>query len=90
MIDSLDKPIQCEDNYVKVDLRLKVCYPNNNNAQSITLPDGTSIPVEYDGLLACTAVRKPTKYEVDNCERIALTSKLDWDPYSKIVSLSKV
>ena len=90
MIDSLDKPIQCEDNYVKVDLRLKVCYPNNNNAQSITLLDGTSIPVEYDGMLPCIAVRKLTNYKVENCERIALTSELDWESYSKIVSLSKV
>ena len=46
IIDSLANPIQCEYNAVKIDLHPKVYYPNNNNAQSITLPYGTSIPVE--------------------------------------------
>ena len=45
MIDSLDKPIGCEDNDVRVDLRSKIYYPHNNNSQSITFSDGTSIPV---------------------------------------------
>ena len=31
MIDSLANPIQCEDNDVRIDLRSKVYYPNNNN-----------------------------------------------------------
>ena len=46
MINSLAKPIQCEDNDVIIDLRPKLYYPNNNNAQLITFPDGTSITVE--------------------------------------------
>ena len=41
MIYSLDNPIQCEDNDVGVDLRPTLFYPNKNNAQLITLPDGT-------------------------------------------------
>ena len=45
MIDSLDKPIGCEDNDVRVDLRSKIYYPHNNNSQSINFSDGTSIPV---------------------------------------------
>ena len=40
-IYSLDNPIQCEDNDVGVDLRPTLFYPNKNNAQLITLPDGT-------------------------------------------------
>ena len=90
MIYSLAKPIQSEDNDVKVDLRPKVYYPNNNNAQSINFPYGTSIPVEYDGVLPWIAVRKPTKYKVESCELIALTSEFYWDTYGKGGSLSKV
>ena len=68
MIDSLDNPIQCEFNYVRVNLRPKLYYPNNNNAQLITFPDGTSIPVDYNGFLPCVAVCRTTKYKVENCE----------------------
>ena len=41
MINSLDNPIRCEENDVIIDLHPKVYDPNNNNAQSITLPGGT-------------------------------------------------
>ena len=75
---------------MRVDLRPKLYDPNKNNAQLITFPNGNSIPVEYDGVLPCIAIRNPTKYEVENCERIALTSKFDWDPYVKGGSFSKV
>ena len=51
MIDPLDKPIHCEDNDVRIDLHPKVNDPNNNNAQSTTLPYGSSISVDYDGVL---------------------------------------
>ena len=83
MIDSLSNPIKCQDNDGRVKLRPKLQYPNNNNAQLITFPDGTSIPVDYDGVLPCIAVCKPNKYKVENCERIALTSKIDEGPYGK-------
>ena len=73
MIDYLDNPIKCEDNDVRVNLHPKVYDPNKNNAQLITFPDETSTPVEYDGVLPCTAVRITTKYKVENCERIDLT-----------------
>ena len=90
IIDSLANLIKCEDNYVIVDLCPKLYYPNKNNAQSITFLYGTSIPVEYNGVCPCMAVRKSTKYEVENCKRIDLTSKLDWDPYGKVGNFSKV
>ena len=89
MINYLANPIQCEYNDVRIDLRPKVYDPNNNNAQSITFPDETSIPVEYDGVLPCIAVRIPIKYKYENCKRIALTLKFDWDTYRKGVSFSK-
>ena len=41
-------------------------------------------------MLPCIAVRKPTNYEVENGERIALTSKFDWGSYGKGGSFSKV
>ena len=64
MIDSLANPIQCEDNYVRIDLRPKVYDPNKNNAKSITFPDGTSIPIEYNGVLTRIDIQGSTKYEV--------------------------
>ena len=90
MICSLDNPIQCEDNALRVDLRPKLYDPNNNNSQSINFPYGTSIPVDYYGVLPWIAVLKPTKYEVENCEWIALTSKFYLDSYVKGGSFSKV
>ena len=51
MIYYLDNPIQCEDNDVRMDLCPKVYEYNNNDAQSINFPDGTSIPVHYNGVL---------------------------------------
>ena len=72
MIGSLASTIQCEDNYMGIDLHTKVYDWNNNNEQSIKSPYGNSIPVDYNAVLLCIAVRKPTKYEVENCEQIAL------------------
>ena len=90
IIDSLSNPIQCEDNDVRVYLRPKVYYPNNNNKQSINFPDESSIPFEYNGVLPCIAVRKPNNYEVEHCEWISLTSKFNWGPYGKVGNFSKV
>ena len=83
MVNSLTNPIQCEDNDVRIDLRPKFYDPNSNNAQSINFSDGTSIPVYYNEVLPCIYVRRPTKYEIENCDQITLTSKFDWNPYEK-------
>ena len=90
MIDYLDKPIQCEYNDARINLSSKVYDPNNNNAQSINFPDGTSTPVDFYGILPCIALRKSTKYDIGNCEQIALPSKFDWYPYGKGGSFPKV
>ena len=90
MINSLDNPIQCKDNDVRYDLHPRLYYPNNNNAHSITFPDGTSIPVYYNIVITCIAVHLPTKYEVEYCEQVSLTSKFDWYPYGKGGSFSKL
>ena len=65
MIGSLANPIHCEYNGVRINFRPKLYYPNNNNAQSITLLDGTSIAVEYNGAVTCIAVCRPTNHEVE-------------------------
>ena len=41
-------------------------------------------------MIPCISVRKLTKYKIENCERIALTSKSDWGTYRKGGILSKV
>ena len=41
-------------------------------------------------MITCIAIRRPIKYEVENCEQITLTSKFDWDTYGKGGSSSKV
>ena len=86
MINSLDYLIQCEDNYTRVDLH----YPNNNNVQSATFLNGTSIPVEYNGVLPFLGIRKPTRYKIENCNQIPLPSKFYWDSFGKGRILSKV
>ena len=68
MIDLFVIPIQCEDCDVRIDLYPKLYYPNNNNAQSITFPDGNSIPVEYDGVLTYKAVCNHINYKFKICE----------------------
>ena len=68
---------------MKIDLYPKVYDQNINNKHSITFLDGASIPVDLNGVLPCIAVRRTTKYKVENCEWISLTSKFDWDPYVK-------
>ena len=75
--------MQCEYNNAIIDLRPKLYYHNKNNAQSITFPYGTSISVDYYGVLPYISVRKSKNYEVGIFEQIALTSKSDWDPYGK-------
>ena len=73
-----------------VDLCPKLYYPNNNNAHLINFPDGTLIPVDDDGVIPFIVVCKPTKYNVEYCKRISLTSKSDLDPYGQWGSFSKV
>ena len=53
-----------------MDLHTKVYYPNNNNTQSITLTYGTLTPVDYNIVLPCIAVHRPTKYEVKILSRL--------------------
>ena len=68
--NSLSNPIQSEEAGVGVDLRPKYYYKDEYYAQTITLPDGTTIPILYDGSLPFIPVRRPTRNEIENCKRL--------------------
>ena len=80
MGDSLANLIQSEEYGIHMDLRPRKYYPDDDSCQSITLEDGTKIPILYDGVLPYIPVRRPTPFEIENCPRIALTSRDLWDP----------
>ena len=80
MTDSLINPIQAEDNDVRIDIRPKRFYPNED-CQCIRFPDGTSLPLQYDGVLPYLPVRRPTADELDSCQRLSLTSDNNWNPF---------
>ena len=81
MTDSLMNPIQAEEVEVRVDTRPKRYYPNDIGCQSLTFPDGTIIPVLYDGVLPYIPIRRPTKEEVHHCRRLEMSSRYPWDPF---------
>ena len=81
MNDSLLNPIQAEEVGVHVDIRPRRYYPEDIGCQSIQFPDGTVIAVEYDGVLPFVHVRRPTKEEVHDCRRLAMSTREPWDPF---------
>ena len=81
MEDSLCNPIQSEEVGTKVDIRPRHDYGDSDGLQSIKLPDGTIIPILYDGVLPRIPVRRPRPVEIDSCRRIQLALTDDWDPY---------
>ena len=81
MEDSLATPIQCEENNVHVDLRPKRYCQDDTNCQCVTLDDGTTLPLEFYGVLPFIPIRRPTTEEVGSCERIPITSRDMWDPF---------
>ena len=81
MEDSLVNPIQCEDSNVRVDMRPKYFYPGQESeCQRLLFEDGTSLPLEFDGVLPYLKVRRPNEHELHNCTRLQLTSDNEWDP----------
>ena len=81
MGDSLMNPIQAEEVDVRVDTRPNRYYPHEIGCQCLTFPDGTIIPVLYEGVLPYVPVRRPTKEEVHSCRRLELSSRAPWDPF---------
>ena len=87
MNDSLLNPIQCEENDVRIDLRPAKFYGNHDSkCQKLIFDDGYEIPIEYDGVLPYLPVRKPTPFELDQCERRQLTGDYDWSPTNFVTS----
>ena len=81
MGDSLMNPIQAEEVNVRVDTRPNRYYPHEIGCQRLAFPDGTIIPVLYEGVLPYVPVRRPTKEEVHSCRRLELSSRAPWDPF---------
>ena len=61
MSDSLLNPIQSEKFGVCVDKRPRRYYPDNVGFKSLHLPDGTIIPILYEGGLYYIPICSPTK-----------------------------
>jgi hypothetical protein len=82
MNDSLLNPIQAEENEVHIDIRPTRYYPSEkSHCQSIHFPDGTSLPLEYEGVLPYLPIRRPTPDELDTCTRLSITPEHGWNPY---------
>ena len=90
MEDSLANPIQSEENGIKIDLRPKVFYPDERNAQTVTVQDGTRLRILFDGVLPYLPVRRPTSDEIEICKRIEFTSRYEWDPFKERSSFSAI
>ncbi len=87
MDDGLVNPIQCLQNDVKIDCRPRIFYPEDDDAQTIQF-EGQCIQVLYDGPLPYINVRRPTSDEWMNCAHFDMTSKEEWNPYSKSSCIS--
>ena len=83
MEDGLANPIQSKENDVRIDIKPKMFYGEDISSQTIKLPDGNIFPMAYDNVLPYFTVRKPTSEEIDECDNLELTSRFDWDPYTK-------
>ena len=82
MEDSLMNPIQAEEAGIRVDVRPKKYYPEDIGCQSLNFPDGTLIPILYDGVLPYVPIRRPTKEEIHSCRRLPLSERYPWDPFT--------
>ena len=87
MDDSLANPIQCLQNDVKIDCRPSIFYPDDDDAQTIQF-EGQRISIQYDGPLPYLNVRRPTADEWLNCTHYEMTSRSEWNPYSKASCIS--
>ena len=81
MNDSFLNPTQAEEVDVWVNTCPKRYYLDDPSSQLLSLPDGTTMPVLYDGVLPCLPIRRSAKYDVQNCRRMHLSSRDPWDPF---------
>ena len=81
MDDSLINPVQAEEAGIHIDLRPSRYYPSNIGCQTISFPDGTILPILFDGVLPYLPVRRPTKDEVQHSRRLTMSDRSLWDPF---------
>ena len=80
---SLLHPNQCEDNWVKIDLRPKCFYNDSLTTSTVNCYDtGLKIKVQHKGPLPYLNVRHSTIDELLCCDVIQITSTNKWDPYN--------
>ena len=76
---SLLCPMQARVNQIIINDVPKVI--DSNSSQSVTFPDGESIPIYYHGPIPYFHMRYPTRYDMDNYQWLQLTSTGSWEPY---------
>ena len=81
MDDLLINPIQSGELVVRVNTRPKCYYMDDPSAQLVSFLDGTTIPVLYDGVLLYLRIIILSKYLVQNCRRLKLSSRDPWDTF---------
>ena len=72
---------------MKIDCRPSIFYPDDDDAQTIQF-EGQRISIQYDGPLPYLNVRRPTADEWLNCTHYEMTSRSEWNPYSKASCIS--
>ena len=87
MNDSLFCTNQIRANNIIVEDTPKCYDMNGTSRQAIIIPDKNIIlPLHMHGPMMFLPVRYPTDTEVEECERIELTSMSGWDPYNECTS----
>ena len=74
-------PNQMRSNNVTVDDVPR--HLSSKSSHSIIVHDeNLTLPLKLNGVISYFNARTPTKYEIENCPHIVLTSSEEWDPYS--------
>ena len=60
MEDSLLNTLYSEGNGINIDICPNEYYPAESISQTITIPDGTFIPILYDGVILYIPIMSPT------------------------------
>ena len=56
-------------------------YKDKDHEQTISFPGDTIVSILYDASLPFIPVRRSTPNQIENCSRLQLTSRDDWEPY---------
>ena len=83
MEHSLIPPAQVWNNHLICDIVPKHCSNGKSLFGIYDHKTNVHLPFSLYGCIAYLPTRLPTEHELDNCDRIYLTSDEPWDPYSK-------